>query len=66
VDPWADRREVRRRVAAKVADIEARIRALGAMRQALRALMARCESSGPVCERPILEALEGEALRSTV
>jgi MerR family copper efflux transcriptional regulator len=65
VDPWADRREVRRRVAAKVADLEARIRALEAMRQALRALMARCEGSGPVCECPILEALEGEALRST-
>ncbi len=61
LDPWADRQEVRRRVAAKVADVEARIRALEAMRQTLRALMARCEDSGPVCECPILEALEGEA-----
>ncbi len=63
VDPWADRQEVRRRVETKVADIEARIQALEAMRQALRSLLAQCEGSGPVCECPILEALEEEAGR---
>lgn len=57
-DPWADRREVRRRVEAKIAEVEAKIALLKALRRALQALQATCRDDGPACECPILAALE--------
>jgi len=51
---------VRERARAKIADIEARIRTLEAMRAALERLAADCPASGPVRACPILDALEDE------
>ncbi|HHQ47612.1 MAG TPA: MerR family transcriptional regulator [Acidobacteria bacterium] len=50
---------VRARAAAKVADIEERIRSLEAMKTALERLAAECPASGPAKECPILDALGG-------
>ena len=45
----------------KLADIEARIRSLQHMKQALRKLVSACGGRGAVAECPIIEALEMEA-----
>ena len=52
--------EVRRRAETKVADVEAKIHALQAMRKALTRLAAACVGRGPVSDCPILEALDSE------
>jgi hypothetical protein len=49
---------VRRRTEAKVADIEAKIRDLQRMRQALLNLTASCRGDGPMNGCAILEALD--------
>ena len=52
--------EVRQRAAAKIADIEARIRDLERMRAALGALVKACSGRGPASLCPIMEALTGQ------
>jgi Hg(II)-responsive transcriptional regulator len=58
-DPDTSRADVRQRAVAKVADIEARIRDLQRMKDALRRLAATCQGDGPAVTCPILEALNG-------
>jgi MerR family transcriptional regulator, copper efflux regulator len=52
--------DVRARASAKIADIEAKIRSLQAMRTALLKLVAECSGQGPATSCPILEALDSE------
>ena len=61
-DPDASRADVRQRAEDKVADIEARVRDLLRMRDALLRLTAACHGDGPATDGcPILEALnEGD------
>jgi MerR family mercuric resistance operon transcriptional regulator len=51
---------VRTRAKAKIADIEAKIRTLEAMRQSLRTLTEKCDGCAPLAECPILESLDKE------
>ena len=51
---------VRQRSEAKIRDIDGKVRALKAMRQALERLVRACSGRGPVTECPILESLEDE------
>lgn len=60
VDPEARSAEVKARAEAKVADIDARIRALMRMKVTLVAITAACDGCGPVSACPILGALETE------
>ncbi len=60
VDPGTDRRAVRRHAAAKLADLEAKIRDLERMRQALSTLVTACDGCGPTSDCPILEAMQSE------
>ncbi|MBI3958597.1 MAG: MerR family DNA-binding protein [Chloroflexi bacterium] len=53
--------EVRSRAERKAADIEAKIRSLQAMRDALQEMIAACERGGPTGECPFLETLERNA-----
>jgi len=57
-DPDATRADVRRRAAAKIADIDAKVRDLRRMRKALVKLTATCHGDGPAVGCPILEALD--------
>jgi len=50
---------VRARAAAKIADIEEKIRSLQTMKAALERLAAECPASGPASDCPILDALGG-------
>lgn len=50
--------DVREQARHKLHGIEAKIRSLQTMRQALSDLVERCSSDGPVAACPILEALE--------
>lgn len=54
--------DVRQRAEAKVANIDAKLRALRRMRRALAGLVAACSGDGPIAECPILDALETEEL----
>jgi Hg(II)-responsive transcriptional regulator len=55
-----------RRTEAKVTDIDARIAALRAMREALVALLTQCQAQAPVTECPILDTMEsGRPIGST-
>jgi len=58
--PGATRAEVRTRAEAKVADIDAKINNLKAMRSTLQKLIVGCQGSGPLKECPILESLNEE------
>lgn len=57
VDEHAHRMEVRQRAQEKVENIELKIKALEAMRDALRDLIEQCHGDGPIAECPILEAM---------
>lgn len=57
-DPDASRADVRQRAVDKVADIEAKIRDLRRMKEALLKLTAACDGQGPAAGCPILEALD--------
>jgi MerR family mercuric resistance operon transcriptional regulator len=59
LDPDATAADVKRRAEAKLADIEARIRDLRRMKEALVELAAACSGHGPASECPILGALDG-------
>ena len=60
--PSATSAAVRARAEAKIADIEAKIRTLEAMRQCLRNVAQTCDGCAPLSECPILESLEREDL----
>ena len=49
--------EIRARTEAKISDIEAKMKSLGRMKQALRKLTKSCAGCRPVAECPILESL---------
>lgn len=53
-------RDIRARVEAKIADIDAKIRSLGSMKKALGKLTSVCEGCVPATECPILESLDSE------
>jgi Hg(II)-responsive transcriptional regulator len=53
-------RTVRRKAEAKIADIEAKIKSLAAMKRTLRKLTNACAECGPISACPILESLERE------
>lgn len=58
--PKARCADVRARAEAKITEIDAKIRALEAMRKALKRLTAACRGRGSVTECPILESLDFE------
>lgn len=58
VDETASRGDVRQRAQDKVAQIEAKIRKLQQMCDALDHLIEQCRGDGPTGECPILEAME--------
>lgn len=62
VDETATRTEVRERAQEKVIDIENKIVALQAMRDALNHLIEQCHDDGPIADCPILEAMPHVAL----
>ena len=53
--------DVRQRALAKIADIEEKMRALQAMKQALTQLVAACSGQGELTDCPILASLDLEA-----
>lgn len=55
--PDATCADVRRHAAAKLADVEAKIRDLQQIRNALAAMTAACRGRGPTSDCPILDAL---------
>jgi MerR family mercuric resistance operon transcriptional regulator len=58
--PRARCADVRIRAEAKINTIDAKIRALQAMRKALAKLVTECAGHGPITDCPILEALDIE------
>ncbi len=58
--PRAQCADVRVRAETKIIAIEAKIRALLAMKKALTRLVAECAGRGPITDCPILEALDTE------
>ena len=56
------RADVRARAAAKIADVDQKIRTLEAIKQALRTLTDRCDGCGPIATCPILQSLDDERL----
>ena len=60
-DPSATRSDVRGRALAKVADIEAKIRDLQRVKEALLKVTATCRGNGPAADCPILESLNRPA-----
>lgn len=52
--------DIRRRAEAKIGDIEAKIRTLKRMKEALMKLTVACSGRRPVSECPILEAIEDD------
>ncbi len=57
-DPDARRADVRDRAAGKIADIDAKVRDLLAMRESLVGLLESCEGDGPASGCPIITAFE--------
>ena len=55
--------DVRAEALAKLADVEQKLRDLGAIRDALRALAQACPGEGPLGACPILDALRGRGGR---
>ncbi|MDQ1470062.1 MAG: MerR family transcriptional regulator, copper efflux regulator [Bryobacterales bacterium] len=62
VDTNRDRAEVRALAQAKVADIEEKMRALSAMKEALQTVTAHCSGHGSTSECPILESLDSDGV----
>jgi MerR family transcriptional regulator, copper efflux regulator len=60
VDESRSSSEVRSVAEAKIADIDRKIRSLGAMKQALTHLTDRCSGHGPASECPILESIDSD------
>lgn len=59
-DPDARRADVRDRAAGKIADIDAKVRDLLAMRASLAGLLESCEGDGPASGCPIITAFEDQ------
>jgi Hg(II)-responsive transcriptional regulator len=59
-DPAAGKGEVREMAVAKLADIDARVRDLEAIRADLTKLVAACDGAGPAAGCPIITALDGD------
>jgi len=57
IDEHASRADVRQRAQEKVENIERKITALKAMREALNDLIEHCHGDGPTLDCPILEAM---------
>lgn len=60
--PRSSTDDVRKRAQVKIADIERKIKTLGAMKKTLRRLVQSCSSCAPISECPILESLDGDDL----
>ena len=58
VNPRTTCADVRRRAEAKIGDIDEKLRALEAMKKAMKKLVGACAGRGPAGECPILESLE--------
>ena len=58
--PGAGHTAIRARAHAKIADVDQKIRALHAIKHALRTLTDRCERCGPLDACPILQSLDDE------
>ncbi len=56
-------RNVQQRAAAKITEIEKKIRSLQGMRRALHILLEQCQGKGPPTECPILESLDSNGKR---
>lgn len=63
VTPKATGADVRRRVKAKIEDIDSKIASLQAMRDSLSKLARKCSGEGSISSCPILESLDREAPR---
>jgi MerR family copper efflux transcriptional regulator len=63
VDPTMSCHDVRERATHKLADVDAKIRALEHIRGALEQLIAACSGQGPISACPILDALTTPELR---
>ena len=61
ITPGKSCADVRRRAETKLADIEAKIAGLRAMKRALSEFVAGCSGRGPIEACPILEALDSDA-----
>lgn len=59
--PGAGCADVRRRAEDKIRDVDAKLRTLVSMREALADLVAACSGEGPVTDCPILDTLDREA-----
>lgn len=62
VDEQAHRTDVRQRAQEKVIDIDRKIKALEAMKEALNDLIEQCHGDGPIADCPILEAMPHASL----
>jgi MerR family transcriptional regulator, copper efflux regulator len=60
VQPGASCRDVRARAAAKIADVDEKIRNLKVIRKALAEITSQCSGGGPLNGCSILQALRGE------
>jgi len=60
VAPGGTQSDVRERAAAKIGDIEEKIRTLRSMKKSLEGLAATCCGDGPASECPILESISSE------
>ena len=60
IAPNSTRADVRKRAATKIADIEEKVKHLGAMRKVLVQLTESCCGNGPASDCPILESLSLE------
>jgi MerR family mercuric resistance operon transcriptional regulator len=61
----AGREAVRARAQATIADVDQKIRALQAIKNALSTWADRCDGCGPVAGCPILQSLDGEGMGSS-
>ncbi len=60
INPHSTGADVLKRTKAKIADIEAKLKTLSAMKKALMRLTFTCNGNGSVSECPILESLSSE------
>lgn len=66
IDTQANRADVRRRAAEKVADIQEKIKALQGMEEALQHLIGQCHGSGSTADCPILDAIPSFGVQNDV
>lgn len=64
-DADARRGDVRGKATAKIADIDAKVRDLLAMRESLVELLTSCEGDGPASGCPIITALSDQGVQET-